>query len=105
MARALDLTGHSAAYATRLLAEAGHDVIRVEPRQGDALRRQGPFLGNKPGLESGAFHQFLNTGKRSFTPNLESSSGRQALLELAAASQVVIATVPLPIKQDDLLAA
>ena len=39
MARILDLTTHAAVYATRLLAEAGHDVVRVEPPEGDALRR------------------------------------------------------------------
>src|SRR3954467_8614421 len=44
MARIVDLTTASAAYGPRLLAEAGHDVVRVEAPAGDALRRLGPFL-------------------------------------------------------------
>jgi len=65
MARILDLTTHAAVYATRLLAEAGHDVVRVEPPDGDALRRLEPVLGDPADLERGAYHQFFNAGKRS----------------------------------------
>ena len=46
MARVLDLTRQAAVYATRLLAEQGHEVIRVEAPAGDAVRRLGPFLGD-----------------------------------------------------------
>ena len=65
MARVLDLTRQAAVYATRLLAEQGHEVIRVEAPAGDAVRRLGPFLGDVPDLEDGAYHQFFNAGKRS----------------------------------------
>ena len=47
MARVLEQTSLSGAYATRLLAEAGHDVIRLESREGDDVRRMGPFLEGK----------------------------------------------------------
>ncbi len=80
MSRVIDLAGHSAVYATRLLAESGHDVVRVEPPQGDDLRRLGPFLGDQIDLEHGAYHQFLNAGKRSLTLDLKSSSGRQVFM-------------------------
>ena len=71
MSRVIDLAGHSAVYATRLLAETGHDVVRIEPREGDDLRRLGPLLGPKFDLEQGAYHQFLNAGKEKHHPKSE----------------------------------
>src|SRR5919199_858887 len=99
MARILDLTTHAAVYATRLLAEAGHDVIRVEPPEGDALRRLEPFLGHTPDLEHGAYHQFLNAGKRSLALDARSAAGRQTLLELSRTADAVVGTLPLPIEE------
>jgi CoA:oxalate CoA-transferase len=103
MARILDLTTHSAVYATRLLAEAGHDVIRVEPPDGDALRRLEPYLGNVPDLEHGAYHQFFNAGKRSFALDIGSSAGRQTLLDLSRTADAVVANLPLPVDEAQLL--
>ena len=71
MSRVIDLAGHSAVYATRLLAESGHDVVRVEPPQGDDLRRLGPLPRNQVDLEHGAYHQFLNAGKEKPHPESE----------------------------------
>jgi crotonobetainyl-CoA:carnitine CoA-transferase CaiB-like acyl-CoA transferase len=105
MARIVDLSGHATAYSGRLLAEMGHDVIRVEPAHGDALRRLGPFLGGQPDLELGAYHQFLNAGKRSFAPNLACARGRQLLLELVSASQAVVGHLPLPVADEEMLSA
>lgn len=105
MSRLLDLTNHSSVYATRLLAEVGHDVIRIEPRAGDSLRRLGPFLGTGADLESSAYHQFLNAGKRSITLNLNSASGRRVFLELAGTSDALVVNPPLPVKEEELRAA
>ena len=103
MARIVDLTAHSAVYATRLLAEAGHEIIRVEPSQGDALRRLGPYLGGRPDLEHGAYHQYLNAGKRSLTLNLETPLGRSVLLDLVRTADVVVANLPLPVDEHELM--
>lgn len=105
MARVLDLTGPPTAYCGRLLAEMGNDVIRIEPARGDGLRRLGPFLGNEIDLERGAFHEFLNAGKRSFTPNLDCAEGRQLLVQLCAASDAVVGSAPLPVDEDEMLKA
>ncbi|HZT05971.1 MAG TPA: CoA transferase [Chloroflexota bacterium] len=105
MARVIDLTSPIAAYACRLLAETGHDVVRVEPRSGDALRRMGPFLGGDCTLENGAFHTFLNARKRSFTPDLSTGDGQRVALELVARSDAVVASLPLPIDEPLLRAA
>jgi CoA:oxalate CoA-transferase len=104
MARILDLTTMVGAYGTRVLAELGHDVVRVEDRAGDALRRAAPNLG-AGGLETGAFHQFLNAGKRSVALDLATAEGRRILLALAKGADAVVASAPLPLSEDELLAA
>ncbi|MGH7768606.1 MAG: CaiB/BaiF CoA transferase family protein [Candidatus Binatia bacterium] len=105
MSRILDLTEHSGAYAARLLAETGHDVIRIEPPEGDRLRRLGPYLGGKPGLETGSYHQFLNAGKRSLTLNLKSPACRKIFLDLVKSADAVLANLPLPVDEAVLLDA
>lgn len=105
MARILDLTSLVGAYGTRLLAELGHEVVRVEPLQGDALRRAEPLLAGAPTLEASAFHQFLNAGKRSVALDLGTERGRQLLCDLAAKADTVVASLPLPVGESDLLAA
>ncbi len=60
--RALDLsTGIGAAYTTKLLADVGWDVVKLELDGGDPLRRQPSRQG---GGHGGAF-AFVNHGKRS----------------------------------------
>ncbi|HEV3264711.1 MAG TPA: CoA transferase [Acidimicrobiales bacterium] len=54
--RVVDLTTDIAGpYCTKVLADAGADVVKVEPASGDPLRQWG----------SGALFEFLNTSKRS----------------------------------------
>ena len=54
--RVLDRTTEIAGpYCTKLLADAGADVVKIEPADGDALRR----------WRSGALFEFLNASKRS----------------------------------------
>jgi crotonobetainyl-CoA:carnitine CoA-transferase CaiB-like acyl-CoA transferase len=99
MPRVVDLTSFSAIYATRLLAEVGYEVVRVEPRAGDAVRRMGPFLGEKQDLEHGAYHQFLNAGKKSLALDTRSSSGQRVLTELCRTADAIIVNTPLPIDE------
>lgn len=105
MARVLDLASEVGAYGTRLLAELGHEVVRVEAPGGDALRRLHPHSGAEPNVESSAFHQFLNAGKRSFAADLGSEEGRRLLFALVAKSDAVVASLPLPFDKAELMAA
>ena len=41
--RVIEVAGGLEAYAGRLLAELGAEVIKLEPRGGDPARRRGPF--------------------------------------------------------------
>src|SRR5262245_36339090 len=63
--RVVDLsTGIAGAYATKLFADAHADVVKVEPRSGDPLRRRSATGADLHG-EDGAFFRFLHGGKRS----------------------------------------
>jgi len=103
MSRIIDLADHPGVYAARLLAETGNEVIRVESPDGDVLRRTGPFLGNKPDLEKGAYHQFFNAGKRSLKLNLNMPEGRRVLLDLIRTADAVVASTPLPLEDGEAL--
>ncbi len=102
MARVLDLASHRAIYAGRLLVEAGHEVIRVEHPAGDEIRRLAPYLGGKPHVEHGAYHQFFNAGKRSLTLDTANSDGIEVFRRLAATADAVIGEVPAPLTPDAL---
>jgi crotonobetainyl-CoA:carnitine CoA-transferase CaiB-like acyl-CoA transferase len=98
MARLIDLGDLSGAYATRLFAEEGHEVIRIESPEGDGWRRLPPFLGDKQDLEHSAYHQFLNAGKKSLALNLDSPAAQKIFLELASQSDALVSDDSLPLE-------
>jgi crotonobetainyl-CoA:carnitine CoA-transferase CaiB-like acyl-CoA transferase len=89
--RVVDLTHHIAGpYATRLLAEVGADVIKVEPPWGDGARKEGP---RRPGVQSGdrgGRFAFLNTNKLGVTLNLKHPHGVELLMKLLDGADVLI---------------
>src|SRR4026207_1330858 len=99
MLRIIDLTTLTGAYAARLFAEQGHEVIRVEPPEGDELRRLAPRLRGRAGVESGAFHHFLNAGKKSLAVDLKSPEGQKDFLALLVHGDVLLANSPLPFEE------
>lgn len=90
--RVLDLTHYYAGpYCTKLLADYGADVIKIErPDGGDPLRRQGPFYKDKPHLEGSGPFLHLNTNKRSMTLNLKTHAGRDLFKDLVRQSDIVV---------------
>jgi CoA:oxalate CoA-transferase len=105
MARILDLTSLMGAYGTRLLAELGHDVLRIESPKSDGLRGEAPLLEGAARAEASAFHQFLNAGKRSAAIDLAGEGGRKLLLALLAKADAAVVSLPLPLAEEKLLAA
>src|SRR3954467_6946682 len=105
MARILELTDLAGAYATRLLAEAGHEVIRIENPDGDELRKLPPFLGAAPEIEGSCYHQFLNAGKKSVTFNIEETLGRELFLRLVNSADAVVIGTALSVTDTEVFQA
>jgi len=77
--------------ATKILADLGAEVIKVEgPKRPDLIRRAGPFPGNRPGLNSGGMYNSWNTSKLSLTLDLGHSKGVDLVRRLICFSDVVI---------------
>ena len=82
--RVLDLSDGMSAYGTRLLAHLGADVVRVEPPEGAAIRRDGPFADGR-----GLLQLYMDGGKRSVTLDLGDPDGAEAFAELCASADLV----------------
>jgi crotonobetainyl-CoA:carnitine CoA-transferase CaiB-like acyl-CoA transferase len=86
--RVIDLTHYIAGpYATRLLAQFGADVIKVEPPCGEGGRRLGPHRAASAGdrlAERGGLFAFLNADKTGVALNLKDARGRELLMRLVA---------------------
>jgi benzylsuccinate CoA-transferase BbsF subunit len=78
------------AFVTRILADLGADVIKVESRSHpDNLRLSGPHRPGAKPLESSGYFASRNTGKRSFALNMQHPKGRAIALQLAAKCSIV----------------
>lgn len=78
-------------YCSKLLADYGADVVKVErPGIGDAARAMGPFPNDEPHPEKSGTFLHLNTNKRSITLDLKTDGGRRAALALAARADAVV---------------
>jgi CoA:oxalate CoA-transferase len=88
----LDLTHYIAGpYCTKLLADYGARVIKIErPDGGDPCRWLGPFPDDVPHPEKSGLFLHLNTNKESVTLNLKLLRGRQLFMRLVAKADVVV---------------
>jgi CoA:oxalate CoA-transferase len=85
--KVLDFTQvYAGPFCTLLLRDLGAEVIKVERREGDAIRNDTPLT---EGQEGGTFI-ILNRGKKSITLNLKSEEGRKICYELAKQVDVVV---------------
>ena len=90
--RILDLTDDRGLIGGMILADLGADVIAIEPPDGNAARRRGPFAdGSYEGdVEDSLVWQSYARGKRSVVLDLESGEGRARFIELARTADAVI---------------
>jgi CoA:oxalate CoA-transferase len=72
-------------YATLLMAQAGADVIKIEPPHGEPLRRRAP-----PGKSTTFPIAMLNSNKRAITLNLKHERGRALLFRMAEKGDVLL---------------
>ncbi|GAA1832838.1 CoA transferase [Actinomadura chokoriensis] len=71
---------------TRMLADHGATVIKVEPPAGDELRTYGPPFGE----DTSGYFDGINRGKRHICLDLSRSAGRAVLRRLLADADVVV---------------
>ncbi len=86
--RVLDLTGEAGQYCTKLLADLGADVIKIEPPGGDPVRALPPHY--KDNADASLYWLNLNTSKRSVTLNLDDGGGRDLFKRLAATADIIV---------------
>ncbi|MBC2642213.1 MULTISPECIES: CaiB/BaiF CoA-transferase family protein [unclassified Rhodococcus (in: high G+C Gram-positive bacteria)] len=72
-------------YCTALLADAGADVVKIEPVAGEDSRHLGPFRDGES-----IYFNVLNRGKRSLALNLKDTADRQVLLDLLDTADVLV---------------
>ncbi len=77
--------GIAGPYCASLLAACGATVVKIEPPAGDWSRG----LSTREGTQS-VMHVAFNRGKRSVMLDLQSESGRAAMLKLAARADVML---------------
>ena len=90
----VELASEHAAWAGKLLAELGADVVVVEPPGGHASRTYGPFLDDEPGPERSLFWWNYNTSKRSVVLDLANHDDATRFRDLAAAADIVLEGEP-----------
>ena len=89
--RVLDLTHHVAGpYCTKLLADFGADVVKVERPQGDLARGLPPFANDEPHIERSLLFAYLNTNKKSITLDLKTSTGISLFHRLLADADILV---------------
>src|SRR3989304_6122459 len=87
--RVLDLAGEMGQYCTKLLADLGADVIKIEPPSGDPVRDLPPFYHDEADRQKSLYWLNLNTSKRSVTLDLEKPEGRRLFERLVATAGIV----------------
>ncbi|HUL29421.1 MAG TPA: CoA transferase [Thermodesulfobacteriota bacterium] len=88
--RVLDLADERASFCSKLLADLGARVIKVERPGGDISRNMGPFVEDLPNPERSLFFYHNNTNKLGITLNLEHEDGKEVFLKLIRKTDVIV---------------
>ncbi len=88
--RVIEVADERAEYTGLLLAGLGAEVVKIEPPEGNATRRIGPFLDDKPGLERSLFFWNYNRNKKSVVLDLRETLAREHLLRLLEGADVLL---------------
>src|SRR3970282_1559682 len=75
--RVLDLAGEIGQYCTKLLADLGADVVKIEPPSGDPVRDLPPFYDDEADRQKSLYWLHLNTSKRTVTLDLKQAEARR----------------------------
>jgi len=85
----------SGPYCTKIMADLGAEVIKIEPPgKGDPARRMPPFPGDTPHSEKSGLFSYLNTNKQGITLAPETPEGKQIFLKLIKNADVLVEDHP-----------
>jgi crotonobetainyl-CoA:carnitine CoA-transferase CaiB-like acyl-CoA transferase len=85
----------SAPFCTKLMADLGAEVIKVEqPVKGDEARHYGPFPNDIPHSEKSGLFLYLNTNKLGITLNPAKAKGRELFLKLIRNADILVVNHP-----------
>ena len=108
--RVIELANDPIAWAGKLLADMGADVILVEPPGGDRARGYGPFVDDEPGDDRSLYWWHYHTSKRSVTLDLDDPGDADRFRALLGTADVLLEAEPrhrlaaLGLDYDDLTA-
>jgi crotonobetainyl-CoA:carnitine CoA-transferase CaiB-like acyl-CoA transferase len=88
--RVVELASEHGAFAGKILADLGAEVIVVEPVGGHPTRHFEPFLADRPGPERSLWWWHYNTGKLGVTLDLDEAVDADRFRALVASSDVVL---------------
>ena len=88
--RVLDLADAKASFCSKLLADMGAEVIKIEKPGGDSTRFISPFCRNFQHPERSLFFWYNNLNKYSITLDFQKRKGRDILFKLVEKADVVI---------------
>jgi benzylsuccinate CoA-transferase BbsE subunit len=88
--RMLDLTNERGLMCSKIFADMGAEVIKIESPGGDCARNIAPFYQGIPGSERSLFWFAFNTGKKSITLNIETADGKHILNKLVKTADFLI---------------
>src|SRR2546428_14059492 len=84
--RVTDLTSMMAGqFGTRMLADCGAELIKIEPLTGDYMRYRSPIRDGRS-----SYYGQMNCGKKSIAINLKSPKGRDIARKLIATTDIVV---------------
>jgi len=86
--RVIEIADERAEYTGLLLAGLGCDVVKIEPPEGNATRRIGPFLNDEPGLERSLYFWNYNRNKKSAVLDIQAEP--EKLLGLLEGADILL---------------
>lgn len=88
----LDLANEYGVFCSKLMADMGATVIKVEPPCGDITRKRGPFYQGREEMENSLFHAFYNAGKKSVVLDYTTEEGKETFKKLVRKADILLET-------------
>ncbi len=92
--RVLEVVDDMGELCGKMLADMGADVVRIEPPEGAATRRVGPFLDDQPHPERSIHFWHYNTNKRSVTLALDRPEGQKLFARMVETADILVESMP-----------